>query len=127
VAHQHAQLADEVACFDHEDDAVVPAVEEKDAAREDEVQVIRVTGVPQQLAGLRVQDLTGRLQHVQCLLAEHRPGQGLNTVVSVRRVDGPLVLRWDAAHSSSLRSFPHGHARGALATGTSATRPAPWR
>jgi hypothetical protein len=59
LAHQHAQLTDEVALFDHEDDAVVPAVEEQDSAGEDEGLVVGVPGVPQRLAGLGAQHLAG--------------------------------------------------------------------
>ena len=64
LPHQHAQLADEVALLDDKDHPVVPAVQEKHAAGEDEVQVVGVTGVPQQLAGLGMQHLTGRPQQV---------------------------------------------------------------
>jgi hypothetical protein len=57
LAHQHPQLADEVALLDDEDDPVVPAVDELDPAAEDEVEVVGVPGVPQQLARLGMQHL----------------------------------------------------------------------
>ena len=81
LPHQHAQLAHEVAFLDHEDDAVVPAVEKQDATGEDEVQVVGVTGVPQQLAGLGVKHLTGRPQQLQGGLAEHRERNVVDTVL----------------------------------------------
>ena len=68
LSHQHAQLADEVALLDDEDDPVVPTVHEQYAAGEDEVEVVGVTGVPQQLARLGMEHLTGRPQQVQGVL-----------------------------------------------------------
>ena len=106
LPHQHAELTDEVAFLDHEDDAVVAAVEEKDSAREDEGQVVGVTSVPQQLAGLGMQHLAGRPQQVQDVLAEHRPGQTVDIVLPVR-VDGPLVGHWGAAHTSRFPPVLH--------------------
>ena len=61
-------------------DPVVPAVEEEDAAGEDEIQVVGVTGVPEQLAGLGLQHVAGRPKQLQGVLAEHRPGQGIDAV-----------------------------------------------
>ena len=60
LTHQHAQLAHEVARFDHEDDAIVATVDEQDTAGQDEVQVVGVAGLPQHLTGLGPQHLTGR-------------------------------------------------------------------
>ena len=54
-----------IAFLDHEDHPVIPAIDKKDAARENEVEVVGVTGVPQQLAGLGMQHLTGRPQQVE--------------------------------------------------------------
>jgi hypothetical protein len=71
LSHQHAQLADEVALLDHEDDSVVAAVDEKDAAGQYQIQVVRVTGIPQDLARIRVKHLPGRPQQRQHVLAEY--------------------------------------------------------
>ncbi len=62
----------------------------QDATGEDEVQVVGVTGVPQELAGLGVQHLTGRPQQLQGGLAEHRPRQRRRH----RPADG--TSRWSA-------------------------------
>jgi hypothetical protein len=100
MPHQHAQLADEVAFPDDKDHPVVPAVQQKHAAGEDKVQVVGITGVPQQLARLGMQHLTGRPQQVQSVLAEHRPGQRIDIVVPLGGVIGLLVGHGQAAHAS---------------------------
>ncbi len=61
--------------LDDEHHPVIPAIDKKHAASENQVQVIRVTGIPQQLAGLGMQHFTGRSQQVQGVLAEHRPSR----------------------------------------------------
>jgi hypothetical protein len=98
LSHQHPQLADEVAFFDHEHDAVVATVEEEHPSGEDEVEIVWITGVPELLAGLGAQHAADRPQHVQGVLGEHRPRRGLGAVPPMGRVDGPPVGRWNAAH-----------------------------
>jgi hypothetical protein len=45
------------------------------------VQVVGLTGVPQQIAGLGMQHLAGRPQQVHRALAEHRKGQRIDIVL----------------------------------------------
>jgi len=70
---------------------------------EDEVEVVRVSRLPQHLAGLGVQLRPGRAEHGQGRLAEDGPRRAGHTVVQTRGVDGPLVGR-GGDHARTVRA-----------------------
>ena len=97
LPHQHAELADEVAGFDHEPDPATSSVHETDPAGEDEVEVVCVARIPQRLTGLGSDHLADRLQQRPALVIELGPRLDLDLIRSLRRVAGPLVGRWGGA------------------------------
>jgi hypothetical protein len=65
-----------------EDHPVIPTIDKKDAGKND-VQVVGLSGIPQQLAGLGMQHLTGRPQQIQGVLTD--TGQASPSASSRRR------------------------------------------
>ena len=112
LTHQHAELPDEVAGLHHGHDPVVPPVQQAHPAGTYEVEVVRLAVLPQDLAGLGVDDLPDRLQQPQVVLADLGPGLDVDLVAARRGIARPLIRDRDDTHGPKVRDGSGGSVSG---------------